>query len=43
MDERVRYEEAKKRVSEIRGSCQHLLAFVVINPVRAVINLLSSP
>jgi len=43
MEENVRYEEAKKRVSEIRGFYQHLLAYAVINPALAAINILSSP
>ncbi len=43
MDETVRYEEAKKRVSEIRGFYLHLLAYLIINAALAVINLLSSP
>jgi len=43
MDEQVRYEEAKKRVSEIRGFYQHLTAYVVISAALVAINLLSSP
>jgi hypothetical protein len=43
MDEQVRYEEAKKRVSEIRDFYQHLAMYVVINIALVVVNLLSSP
>jgi hypothetical protein len=43
MDEQVRYEEAKKRVSEIRGFYQHLAAYVVVNAALVLINLLTSP
>ena len=43
MDEQVRYEEAKKRVSEIRGFYHHLAAYVVINAALVLINLLTSP
>ena len=43
MDEQARYDEAKKRVSEIKEFYQHLATYVVINAVLVVINLLTSP
>jgi hypothetical protein len=43
MDEQVRYEEAKQRVSEIKGFYQHLAVYVVINAGLVAINLLTSP
>ena len=43
MDEQARYEEAKKRVAEIKGFYQHLTAYLVINAVLFAINVLTSP
>jgi len=43
MDEQARYDEAKKRVSEIKEFYQHLATYVVINGMLVVINLLTSP
>ncbi len=43
MDEQARYEEARKRVEEIRGFYHHLTAYVVVNAVLLVINMLTSP
>jgi len=43
MDEQERYQEAKKRVEEIRGFYFHLVTFIIINAVLVVINLLTSP
>jgi len=43
MDEQAGYEEAKKRVSEIREFYQHLTVYLVINAALVLINLLSSP
>jgi hypothetical protein len=43
MDEQVRYEDAKKRVSEIRDFYQHLITYLVVNAALFVINRLTSP
>lgn len=43
MDEQVRYEEAKQRVSQIRDFYQHLAVYLVINAGLVLINLLTSP
>lgn len=43
MDEQTRYQEAKKRVEEIKGFYIHLVTFIVVNAVLAAINLLTSP
>lgn len=43
MDEQARYEEAKKRVLEIKGFYQHLVSYLIINAALLVINLLTSP
>ncbi|MEA3478607.1 MAG: 2TM domain-containing protein [Bacteroidota bacterium] len=43
MDEQTRYQEAKKRVEEIKGFYYHLFSYIVVNAVLVVINLLTSP
>jgi len=43
MDEQEKYQEAKKRVEEIKGFYLHLIAFIVVNTVLLVINLITSP
>jgi len=43
MDEQTKYQEAKKRVEEIKGFYTHLVTFVIVNAVLVVINLLTSP
>ena len=43
MDEQERYQEAKKRVEEIKGFYSHLVAYILVNAVLVVINLLTSP
>jgi len=43
MDEQARYQEAKKRVEEIKGFYFHLVTYIIINAVLVVINLLTSP
>ena len=43
MDEQARYQEAKKRVEEIRGFYFHLVCYILANAVLVVINLLTSP
>jgi uncharacterized membrane protein len=43
MDEQARYEEAKKRVEEIKGFYLHLVSYIVVNLVLLAINLLTSP
>ena len=43
MDEQARYQQAKKRVEEIRGFYMHLVTYLVVNAVLVIINLLTSP
>ena len=43
MDEQTRYQEAKKRVEEIRGFYMHLVTYLLVNAVLVIINLLTSP
>ncbi len=43
MDEQQRYEDARKRVEEIKGFYMHLIAYVVINAFLFVLNVLTSP
>ena len=43
MDEQARYQEAKKRVEDIKGFYYHLVTFFLVNAVLVVINLLTSP
>ncbi len=43
MDEQTRYEEARKRVEEIKGFYVHLASYVLINAALILINLLTSP
>ena len=38
-----KYEQAKKRVRELKGFYSNLISYLVINVVLAVINLLTSP
>ncbi|MDD5689640.1 MAG: 2TM domain-containing protein [Caldisericia bacterium] len=41
--EEEKYQEVKKRVEEIRGFYSHLLAYVLVNILLFIINLLTSP
>ncbi len=43
MDEQERFQEAKKRVEEIKGFYFHLISYILVNTVLVVINLLMSP
>ena len=43
MDEQAEYQEAKKRVQEIKGFYSHLVTYILVNAVLVVINLLTSP
>lgn len=43
MDEQTRYQEAKKRVEELKGFYYHLVCYLLINAMLIVINLLTSP
>ena len=43
MDEQAKYQEAKKRVEEIKGFYFHLISYIVVNAALVVINLLTSP
>ncbi len=43
MDEEESYKRAKKRVGELRGFYEHLIAYVVVNIMLVIINLVSSP
>ena len=43
MDEQAKYQEAKKRVEEIKGFYFHLISYIVVNAILVVINLLTSP
>jgi hypothetical protein len=43
MDEQARYQEAKRRVEEIKGFYLHLVSYLFVNAALVVINLLTSP
>jgi uncharacterized membrane protein len=43
MDEQARYQEAKKRVEEIKVFYFHLVSYLLVNLTLVVINLLTSP
>ena len=43
MDEEESYKRAKKRVRELRGFYEHLIAYVVVNIMLVIINLVTSP
>ena len=43
MDEKTRYEDAKKRVEDLRGFYYHLVSFIAVSAVLVIINLLTSP
>ena len=43
MDEQTRYQEAKKRVEELKGFYSHLITYILVNTGLVVINLLTSP
>lgn len=43
MDEQTRYQEAKKRVEEIKSFYFHLISYLLVNGALIVINLLTSP
>jgi len=43
MDEEESYKRAKERVGELRGFYEHLIAYVVVNIMLVIINLVTSP
>ena len=43
MDEQTKYQEAKRRVEEMKGFYWHLVTYLLVNTVLVVINLLTSP
>jgi hypothetical protein len=43
MDEQARYQEARKRVEEMKGFYLHLASYLFVNAALVVINLLTSP
>ena len=43
MEEQERYQEAKKRVEEIKAFYFHIITYILVNAVLVVINLLTSP
>lgn len=43
MDEQAKYQDAKKRVEEIKEFYIHLITYIVVNAVLVVINLVTSP
>jgi len=43
MDEEERYKRAKARVEELREFYEHLIVYVIVNIMLAVINLVTSP
>jgi len=43
MEEEESYKRAKKRVGELRGFYEHLIAYVVVNIMLVIINLATSP
>ena len=43
VDEKERYEQAKRRVEELREFYNHLTAYIIVNTVLAIINFVTSP
>ncbi len=43
MDDQARYENAKKRVEEIKGFYSHLAVYLLVNAGLLIINLVTSP
>ena len=43
MDEQTKYEDAKKRVNEIKEFYQHLVVYVLVNAFLFTVNKLTSP
>ena len=43
MDEEESYKRAKKRVGELRGFYEHVIAYLVVNIMLVIINLVTSP
>ena len=43
MDERTRYEDARKHVGELRAFYQHLVTYIVINAFLIFVNRLTFP
>ena len=43
MDEEESYKKAKKRAGELRGFYEHLIAYVAVNIMLVIINLVTSP
>jgi len=42
-NEAERYYEAQKKVKEIRGFYEHLMVYILCNPIVIVVNLMTSP
>ncbi|KAF5068989.1 2TM domain-containing protein [Methanobacterium aggregans] len=43
MDETERYERAKQRVGELRDFYNHLTAYIIVNTVLAIVNIVTTP
>ncbi len=43
MSAQVSYEEARKRVEELKGFYQHLFVYVLVNAFLIVVNVLTAP
>jgi hypothetical protein len=43
MDEKERYEKAKKRVEDIKGFYMHLMMYIIVNIAVFIINITATP
>lgn len=43
MDEQARYEEAKKRVTELKEFYHHIVVYLIVNAILFFINIMTSP
>ena len=43
MDDQAMYQQAKKRVGQIKGFYWHLVLYVLVNALLLIINLVTSP
>jgi len=43
VDDRAKYERARKRVKELKGFYRHLAVYLLVNAFLLVINLVTSP
>ena len=43
MDKDIRYQRAKERVEEIKGFYIHLGAFILVNPLLFLLNIITTP